>query len=331
MTPLRLGLVGAGAVAELHAAAARAMPEHVRVSAVVDPRREVAQRLADVCDAVTAADHRELARGGVVDAVIVASPHAVHCSQVVDLAAAGLPVLVEKPMALTVDACDRMIGAALQHDVTMVVGHLQRYLPSVSTASRMLREGAVGEPRLILERRGARYERGTRPDWFLDPRGGLGGILTNLGSHCFDKLFQLTGSRTARVRSAWTSGEGVVTEVAAMVDLDPDIRANVVLTGTGLPDVDVTEVIGTEGALRLSRDRGVELYGNGRVVHRVPQEPGDVAAAFVAQLRDFHDAVTGRAAAVVDGHYGRDVVAALENVAVGAAQPDDTTRKDTHA
>jgi predicted dehydrogenase len=318
VTLLRLGLVGAGAVAELHAAAALAMPEQFTVAAVVDPRPDVAQRLADTCAAPSFRDHRELASSGLVDAVVVASPHTLHCSQTVDLVSDGLSVLVEKPMALTTADCDIMLDAARRHGVILAVSHLQRHLPTVSATGRLLREGAVGQPRIILERRTARYETGTRPDWFLDPHSGSGGILINLGPHCVDKLIQLTASQVSQVASAWVSGVGVVTEVAAMLAFDRGVRANVVLTGTGLPAAEVTEVVGTEGALRLSDSHGVEVFANGQVVHQVPRGAGDVDLAFRTQLKEFHDAVVTGTNTAVDGLYGRDVVHALECIAAAA-------------
>ena len=94
MSQLRLGLVGAGEVAALHVDAALELTDLVRITAVADPRPEAARQLAARCDAVPLRDHQQLAASGLVDAVIVASPHREHCEQVVDLAAAGLPVLV---------------------------------------------------------------------------------------------------------------------------------------------------------------------------------------------------------------------------------------------
>ena len=326
MSRLRLGLVGAGEVAALHVGAALELSDLVRITAVADPRPEAARLLAARCDAVPLPDHEELAASGLVDAVVVASPHHVHCDQVVDLAAAGLPILVEKPMALSVTDCERMMRAAAAGGVPLAVGHLQRYLPTIAAASRLLAEGRIGRPRMFLERRSVRYEPGTHPAWFFDAdAAGTGGIVTNIGAHCVDKLFLFTGCRIATATSAWTGGDAVATEVACMLDLAEDAHATMVLTGTGLPEGELSEVVGSTGAMRISRTDGVSVFARGEVVHRLPAAADEVPRAFVAQLADFHAAVVGARPPVVGGDYGRDVLRVLEQVIAVANRPGATT------
>jgi predicted dehydrogenase len=315
MPPLRLGVVGAGEVASLHVDAALQLSDLVRVTAVVDPRLEAARQLAARCDAVPLPSHGELVESGLVDAVVVASPHHEHCEQVVDLSAAGLPVLVEKPMALTVTDCERMVRAAADGGVPLAVGHLQRYLPTVATARRLLAEGRIGRPRLFVERRSVRYESGSHPAWFFDPvTAGAGGILLNLGAHSIDKLFFFTGSRTARPTSARTSGDAVVTDVAVTLDVADDVHATIVLTGTGLPAREEMEVVGSTGGMRISRVDGVSVFERGEVVDHLPAAADELTRAFVAQLADFHAAVVDGRQPAVAADYGRDVLVVLEAV-----------------
>lgn len=325
MSQLRLGLVGAGEVATLHADAAFELSDLVRITAVADPRPEAARQLAAHCDAVPLHDHQELAASGLADAVVVSSPHHKHCQQVVDLAAAGLPILVEKPMALSVADCERMIRAAADGGVPLAVGHLQRYLPTIAAARRLLDEGRIGRPRMFLERRSVRYEPGTHPAWFFDPdTAGEGGILTNLGAHCMDKLFLFTGRRIARPTSARTSGDAVATEVAVTLDL-ADAHATIVLTGTGLPQSELSEVVGSAGAMRISRVDGISVFVRGEVVHQLPAAADELPRAFVAQLADFHTAVISGQPPVVGGDYGHDVLVALEQMFAIAKRPGATT------
>jgi predicted dehydrogenase len=323
---LRLGLVGAGEVAALHVDAALELSDLVRITAVADPRPEAARQLAARCDAVPLLDHQELAASGLVDAVVVASPHHKHCDQVVDLAAAGLPILVEKPMALSVADGERMIRAAAEGHVPLAVGHLQRYLPTIAAGRRLLAEGRIGRPRMFLERRSVRYEPGTHPAWFFDAdAAGEGGILTNLGAHCMDKLFLFTGHRVARPTSAWMSGDTVATEVAVTLDLAEDAHATIVLTGTGLPHSELSEVVGSAGAMRISRVDGISVFVRGEVVHRVPAAVDELTRAFIAQLADFRTAVVDGQPPVVGGDYGRDVLVALEQVLAVVDRPGAST------
>ena len=310
MTRLRLGIVGAGTVGELHAAAAASLADRVVVTAIADPVTSAAERLAAPSGARALSSHAELAESGLVDAVVVGSPHVEHRRQVLELTTAGLPVLVEKPMALSVADAEAMVTSARANGVPLGVGLLQRHLPTVQAARRLILEGAIGAPRLVVDRRGGRYEPGTRPAWFLDARSGPGGIITNLGTHCVDKLFQLIGQTSATVRTAWSRSDDVVTDAVATVELH-GVVANLVLTGTGLPQADVTEVIGDEGALHVDRASGVTLYRNGQPVRTEPSPPDDIAIAFVDQLDQFLDAVLAGVDPPADGAYGILVVRAV--------------------
>lgn len=317
MSSLRLGIIGAGSVGELHARAARELADVVTITAVTDPRRDAAARLADESGAHAFPDHKVMADSGLVDAVVIASPHGLHLQQACDMFDRGLPVLVEKPMAVTTSDCDVMIAAADQAGTVLTVGHVQRYFSRVKRAHELLFGGAIGVPKLALESRSGRYEQGTRPGWFLDPRLANGGILTNLGSHCIDKLLYLSGRDLTYVRSASSWGHTVTTDVTAMVDLE-DVAAVLLMTGTGLPEIDMTELVGDDAAMRVSRTDGVRLYRRGTVVAHWPTETDEVLAAFTAQLSDFHASVSEEAPVAVDGAYGRRVISALERIAAAA-------------
>src|SRR4051794_1108296 len=109
--PLRLGVVGCGAVTErYHLPALMASPD-VEPVAFVDPAVARARLLAERAGAPFAlSSHRELP--GKIDFALVAVPNAFHEPVTVDLLAAGIHVLVEKPMARTTAECDRMLAAA---------------------------------------------------------------------------------------------------------------------------------------------------------------------------------------------------------------------------
>src|SRR5687768_3065184 len=109
--PLRLGVVGCGAVAELYHLPALLASTEVELVAFVDPDLARARRLADRAPGAEAlTDVDQLA--GRVDAVLVATPNAWHAPLGAPLLAAGVHVLVEKPMARTAAECDELLAAA---------------------------------------------------------------------------------------------------------------------------------------------------------------------------------------------------------------------------
>jgi predicted dehydrogenase len=142
---MRLGIVGAGEVAQRHAAAATHV-DGLTFTAVTDPDADRARRLADQHGAHAVADLDGLLAE--VDLVVLAVPHAYHADLSLRAAAAGCDVLVEKPMATTVEQCDRMIA---QIGDRLHIGQQGRFFAQVSAARQEL--DRLGAPLLYLERR----------------------------------------------------------------------------------------------------------------------------------------------------------------------------------
>src|SRR5919197_843328 len=120
MTSLRVGIGGAGNISDTHARAVAAIPG-ASVVAVYGPTRERAERLASPLGA-QAHDRLDsfLAQGG-MDMVIVGTPSGLHGEHGASAAAAGLHVLVEKPLEITTPRADALIAAADEAGVTLGV------------------------------------------------------------------------------------------------------------------------------------------------------------------------------------------------------------------
>jgi predicted dehydrogenase len=126
--PLRLGVVGCGAVAErYHLPALMGAPDVV-VSAFVDPDAQRAQALAARVPGAIAASAVD-AVSEHLDAVLLTAPNVVHASVGVPLLERGVHLLVEKPMARTAAECDALIGAASLSGAVLAIGHDFRHFP----------------------------------------------------------------------------------------------------------------------------------------------------------------------------------------------------------
>lgn len=307
MTEIRLGLVGAGTVGALHVEAAQRVPG-VRVASVCDLNPVAARRLATPLDARAYTDHRDLIDSGGVDAVLVNTPHAVHTAIVCDAAAAGLHVLVEKPMATTLADCDEMIASCAEAGVRLAVGHVQRFLPDKVAAKAALDAGRIGEPVLTSDRRGSDYRAGSRPSWFLDPRVSGGGVFINIGAHCVDRLLWLTGRQVEQVDGT-LKNTPIETDVLVRLDLTGGLSAHIAVTSTGpaKPHDEMT-VVGETGALTISPHTGTAVHKDGTTewLHRPGRD--DIPAAFAAQLADFADAIREEREPAVGGPHGRRVL-----------------------
>ena len=141
---IRVGLVGAGYIAQWHADAIRAT-EGVEVSAVCDVSREAAQSLAEGLNAKSFTSLEELIDANVCDAVHILTPPQLHHDLAVASLDGGLHVMVEKPFALNSEQCVRMNEAAKAANRILAVGHNFLGVPSYSRLKKLVAEGALGQ------------------------------------------------------------------------------------------------------------------------------------------------------------------------------------------
>jgi predicted dehydrogenase len=138
----RVGVIGAGLVARVvHLPLLQELHARFEVVALAEPdprvRAQVARRFAIPR---THEDHRELIAGGGLDAVLVCAPNATHARVTVDALEAGLHVLVEKPLAITLADADRVIATRDRSGLTVQVGYMKRFDPAYEAMA-----GAIGE------------------------------------------------------------------------------------------------------------------------------------------------------------------------------------------
>jgi predicted dehydrogenase len=190
VTPLRVAVVGAGAIGSLHA---RLVAESRRCElvGVADPSpaaRELAQQLGSSW----IADYVELLDAALLDAVIVAVPNKLHEAVALECLSRGLPVLLEKPIADTIEAAQRIVAASERWGVPVLVGHHRRHSPDMMAARRLVADGELGT---IVAANGIWMAK--KPDayfeaaWRRQPGGGL--FLINL-IHEIDCLRYVMGN-----------------------------------------------------------------------------------------------------------------------------------------
>jgi len=328
MTSFRIGLLGAGAVGAHHVRAAAGAGGYA-IAAICDVRREAAEALAapgvEVYD-----DYRTMITEANLDGVIITTPHALHAQQVVQAAEAGLHVLVEKPMATTVEDCSRMIEVCRDAGVLLAVAHVIHFDPVARETRALIASGEFGDPLLIAHRRSAHYEPNSRPAWFFDPILAGGGIVLNVGTHGLDRIQWFGGGTVRRVSSVVRGREGidVETDSLALIELANGVTASVVLTSRGTPYYDETDVVMPEVTLRVSASDGLLLLRDGNITTLVEASPSHLRTAFRSQLDGFVSAARGDGGEYIDGAYGRSVVSAALAVyqAADRGNPVDVPR-----
>jgi 1,5-anhydro-D-fructose reductase (1,5-anhydro-D-mannitol-forming) len=201
---VRWGLVGAGDIAAKRVAPAlRDSPG----SAFVAVARARADRAAEFARRHGAsrwhAEWRDVLRDPDIDAVYLATPVRVHAEQAVAAAEAGKHVLCEKPMALDVPGCERMISAARAHGVTLGVAYYRHHYPVVRRLRALLASGEIGDVVLVQAQAFERFDPppGDSRAWLLKKSEAGGGPMMDFGCHRIEVMLDLLGP-VAEVRGA---------------------------------------------------------------------------------------------------------------------------------
>ena len=199
--PLKVGIVGAGGITRAHLPAYLERPDRVQLNAVCDLVEPLAQELAKKAgiDAVYL-DINEMLRDADIEAVDICTTHNAHAPLAIAAAEAGKHVIVEKPMAISVQECKDMIAAADKAGTTLMVAQHLRYAPEARAAKRLLDEGKLGMIEAVRTElfgggmRGRRRRRRQGERWMQDARRSGGGMMMSEQVHHIDLLRYYAGN-----------------------------------------------------------------------------------------------------------------------------------------
>jgi predicted dehydrogenase len=143
MSDLAIGIVGLGRMGTYHLETWEHV-EGAQVVAVAEPNADLAHERIGRRPIAHFAHHRELVTRSDVDAICITAPSAQHANIALDAIAAGKHVLVEKPIATTLEDGLRMAAAARAAGVKLMVGHVERFNPAVGKLAALIAEGRIG-------------------------------------------------------------------------------------------------------------------------------------------------------------------------------------------
>jgi len=346
--PIRFGIIGCGGIGPTHAGAVNQI-EGARLVAVADTVRERAEAVAAKYGAARVyADHRALLDDPEIDAVCVCTPSGTHADIAIDALQAGRHVVVEKPMDVSVEACDRLIAAEDASGKVLTVISQHRFDPASILVKQAVEQGRLGDILLAdasvkWYRTQAYYDSGDwRGTWKMDG----GGALMNQGVHTVDVLQWLAGgvaSVFAHIRTA--AHERIEVEDVAVAALTFTNGAVGTLTATtaayeGFP-VRI-DLFGSDGTAILEGDRlkmltfktGESYQSEEAAAHALSVARGGTASvrdqaaersasadpgavwgdAHRAQIEDFLRAIRTSAKPLIDGRGGRRPVEVITAV-----------------
>ena len=245
MRKLRIGVAGLGRAYQVMAPAFA--DPRVELVAGADPRKpDFPGRVFDSVEA--------LCRSPDIDVVYVATPHQFHAEHACLAAQHGKHVLVEKPMALTLEECRRMIDAARKAGVQLVVGHSHSFDLPVLRTGELIRSGAFGRLRMITALNFTDFlYRPRRPEELDTARGG--GAIFNQAAHQVDVARVLSPGRVLSVRAQtgnWDAARPAEGAYSALLTFEDGAFAT--LTYSGYAHFDSDELMGWVGEMGSRKD-----------------------------------------------------------------------------
>ena len=250
---LRLGVAGLGRAFTLMLPALK-QDDRVALVAAADPRPEARRQFAEEFSARTFASVEELCADADVDAIYIATPHQFHAAHAIRAAAAGKHVLVEKPMALTIEECRAMVAAAADANIQLIVGHSHSFDAPYQRAAELVQSGRFGAVRMI---HAVNYTdflyRPRRREELATQQGG--GVIFSQAAHQVDVVRLLAGGRASSVRAltgAWDAARPTEGAYAALLTFDTGAFASLTYSGHGRFDTD--EFCGWVGESGRRRD-----------------------------------------------------------------------------
>jgi predicted dehydrogenase len=304
---VNVALFGSGYIARAHA---QAVLDHsdAKLVAAANWRPESLARLAEEFSIPrTTTRWEELADDPGIDAVVVATPNALHAPQTEACLRAGKHVLVEKPMATSVAECEAMIAASAESDRVLMVAHCWRFREEVVSMKERIAAGDLGD--IVKTRSYGLHERWSPSGWFTDPKLAGGGALMDMGVHAIDTTrFVLGDPEPGRVCAAvgtrYTAGP--VDDDGVLLITWSNGTNSVVESGWRQPHIEgleaETEVYGTRGFARI--------FG---FTQSPPGYKHDSQPMYTSQMAAFVDAIQTGAAPTPSGADGLTVMRVVED------------------
>ena len=231
-----VGVIGVGAMGRNHARLYSELAG-VELIGVADVNKQLAISIAQSYERKAYADYNDLLNEN-LDAVSIAVPTTLHKEVALDAIQQGINILVEKPIADTVENADEIIEAARQKGIKLMVGHVERFNPAIIKLKELINNGQLGDIISISAKRVGPY----------NPRIRDVGIILDLGTHDIDIMSYLYGNK---VKEVYASGGSVIHshEDHAIITLNFDNgRSGVIETNWLTPHkVRNLTVIGSKG------------------------------------------------------------------------------------
>lgn len=198
MPRVKIAILGAGFITDIHLESYHRFVANAEVIAVYARKPEKAKAFAEKYSIPQwYSDIDEIIHHSGCDVVDICLPNYLHAEATIKAAAAGKHVIIEKPLALTLEEADAMIAACKKAGVKLMYAEELCFAPKYERVRHMVKEGAIGDIYMLKQ---SEKHSGPHTDWFYDIRYAGGGVLMDMGCHAIGWFrWMLNNARVASV------------------------------------------------------------------------------------------------------------------------------------
>ena len=322
MDLVRWGIIGAGDIVRKRVAPAIVDLPNCEFTAVARAQGDLAESFANKFGAKRwYSNWREMLLDDDIDAIYIATPVFLHAEQTIASAEAGKHVLCEKPMALNVEECDRMIAACESNGVKLGIAYYRRFYPVLARVRDLLASGGIGHPTLtqINAFEYVELEREDPRGWFVDKPKSGGGPMMDFGCHRIEVLTDLFGvvTRIQGMKANTFFDREVEDTAVALLEFESRTIGSVTVTHAAHEPQDTLDIYGTKGSIHIpvlnKGDITIRTSKGDRTESHPPHS--NIHQPLIA---DFADAILSSREPRVGGATGR-LVAVIEDKIYGRA------------
>ncbi len=266
------------------------------------------------------ADFDDMLKNEELDILIIGTPHAVHLEPAVKAMEKGVNVLIEKPLEVTLDRCQKIIDAEKRTGAKVYIGHMQRFINENVRSKQILESKRLGDPFHIHDTIYMQYFTQGRPKWFHKKEISGGGIIWTHGCHQIDRNSWMFGSRVEKVFADIRYHE-TKTDLDSHVELllyfENGAKSNIQIDGYCGWKNEV-EIFCSNGFIKYSQGAGMtvmenvcdrDVYGKNTVEEiNFPE----YNYAFATEVEEFIDLIDSGKEITLSSEYGMYIVAVIE-------------------